>query len=465
MKSIKLISLLTLAFIFISGTIHLYDLPNYQDQDIPAYITKDNTPNDNAITDAGATLGRVLFYDKRLSANNTISCGSCHRQEFAFSDTAQVSVGLSGGVTGRHSMRLVNARFSEEDNFFWNERALSLEDQSTQPIQDHIEMGFSGNNGDPNMDSLITKLSALEEYRRLFDFVFGDPEITEDRMQSALAQFVRSIQSFDSRFDEGLAQVNNITQPFPNFTQEENRGKQLFLAPPNQGGAGCQGCHRGPEFDIDPASRNNGVISVAGQPGEVDLFNTRAPSLRDLVNPDGMLNGPLMHNGEFSTLMGVIEHYNAVPFNPQVNPTLDPRLSGGPQGGGQRLNLTQEDKEALVTFLHTLTGSNIYTDPKYSDPFEPDGKVVIEPTTTSVSDAGLKDFTIYPNPTRDFLVITADAVGQGQFTVFDLRGTPLQSGLWQKGQRIGLGGLPTGSYLIRIVDEKGQFTLLPLIKI
>ena len=267
MKSIKLAAFLGVALIFISGTIDLYDLPNYEDQDVPDYITKDNTPGNNEITDAGATLGRVLFYDKRLSVNNTISCGSCHQQQFAFSDTAQVSVGLSGGVTGRHSMRLVNARFSEEDNFFWNERAISLEDQSTQPIQDHIEMGFSGANGDPDLDSLISKLSDFEEYQRLFTFVFGDSEITEDRMQRALSQFVRSIQSFDSRFDEGLAQVNNIAQPFPNFTQEENRGKQLFLAPPAQGGAGCQGCHRGPEFDIDPASRNNGVISVAGQPG------------------------------------------------------------------------------------------------------------------------------------------------------------------------------------------------------
>jgi len=94
-----------------------------------------------------ATLGRVLFYDKQLSANGAIACASCHKQEFAFSDTAQQSVGLNGGLTGRHSMRLVNSRFADEVRFFWDERASSLEDQTTQPIQDHVEMGFSGENG------------------------------------------------------------------------------------------------------------------------------------------------------------------------------------------------------------------------------------------------------------------------------------------------------------------------------
>ena len=103
-----------------------------------------------------------------------------------------------------------------------------------------------------------------------------------------------------------------------------------------------------------------------------------------------------MHNGEFTTLMDVIEHYNAVPFNPQINPTLDPRLSGGAQGGGQRLNLSDQDKAALVAFLHTLTGSNIYTDPKYSDPFEPDGKVEVLPLTTSNDEELALDISIFP---------------------------------------------------------------------
>ena len=133
-----------------SSTLDLGNLFNYENQAVPSYITEDNTAG-NVITDEGATLGRVLFYDKNLSSNRTIACASCHIQEFAFSDTAVASQGVNG-TTGRHSMRLVNSRFSEEERFFWDERASSLEVQTTMPIQDHAEMGFSGTNGDPDLN-------------------------------------------------------------------------------------------------------------------------------------------------------------------------------------------------------------------------------------------------------------------------------------------------------------------------
>ena len=171
MKKIsKLVTLIGLLFILISGTIDLDDLFNYETQNIPSYITKDNTPETNQINNEITTLGRVLFYDKNLSENNTIACASCHQQAFAFSDPLTSSVGLNGGNTGRHSMRLVNSRFSNEEKFFWDERATSLENQVTQPIQDHIEMGFSGTNGDPDFNELIAKLSAIDYYQTLFDF-------------------------------------------------------------------------------------------------------------------------------------------------------------------------------------------------------------------------------------------------------------------------------------------------------
>jgi len=142
-------------------TIDFDNLPDYANQTIPNYITRDNMPFDNPITDEGAVLGRVLFYDTSLSVDNTVACASCHKQEFAFSDDNDVSEGVAG-VTGRHSMRLINARFSTESMFFWDERANSLEDQATQPIQDHVEMGFSGENGDPSFDDLIEKLEGIE---------------------------------------------------------------------------------------------------------------------------------------------------------------------------------------------------------------------------------------------------------------------------------------------------------------
>lgn len=341
------------------------NLPNYESQSTPAYITKDNTQG-NAISDEVATLGRVLFYDRKLSVDNQISCSNCHIQAFAFSDTAQLSLGINGR-TGRHSMRLVNAGFATEVNFFWDERAASLEDQTVMPIQDHIEMGYTGENGDSSLSDLVEKLKAINYYQELTRLAFGDAELSENRMKLALAQFVRSIQSFDSKYDQGYQQVNAHAPDFPNFTAEENLGKQLFTAPPGQGGAFCAACHMPPEFDINPMSLNNGVIGVAQDANAVDLNNTRSPSLRDLVNPDGMLNGPMMHNGEFNTLLSVVEHYNSIP-NDDGNTNLDGHLRRG-NFGTQQLNLTAAEKQAIVAFLKTLTGSNVYTDPKYSNPF------------------------------------------------------------------------------------------------
>lgn len=351
------------------------NLLNYANQGKPPYIIKDNSAG-NAITDAKATLGRVLFYDKNLSIDNSVSCGSCHKQEFAFSDTALLSAGVEGGVTGRHSMRLINTRFANEVRFFWDERAPTLEAQTTRPVQDHAEMGFSGQNGRPGINSLITKLSAIDYYRELFQFVYGNTTITEQRLQECLANFIRSIQSFDSKYDVGRAVVPNDGPPFPNFTAQENQGKQLFLQPAQfdntgnriGGGVGCQGCHRAPEFDIDPNSRNNAVTRRAvgnNTPGP-DLFSTRAPSLRDAVNVAGRSNGPFMHSGLFATLQNAVGHYNQIDIV-AGNTNLDPRLT--PAGNGQRLNMTPAEINAVVAFLRTLSGTNVYIDVRWSNPF------------------------------------------------------------------------------------------------
>ena len=344
---------------------------NYNDKYIPVYITKDNTPAGNPITNEAATLGRVLFYDKNLSLNNTIACASCHKQELAFGDNNSVSPGIDG-VTGRHSMRLINTRFSNENRFFWDERANSLEAQTTMPIQDHIEMGFSGENGDLNFNDLITKLENTSYYPDLFNFAFGSEEISEFRIQNALSQFIRSIQSFDSKYDDGRLLANNDAQPFTNFTAQENQGKQLFLQPANfnnqgvriSGGIGCAGCHQAPEFDIDSNTLNNGIIGTASGIG-TDFTNTRSPSLRDVVKIDGTANGQFMHIGVSSNLITVLNHYDVI--NTNGNPNLDPRLR--PNGIGQQLNMTQTEKDAVIAFLKTLAGANVYTDEKWSDPF------------------------------------------------------------------------------------------------
>ena len=351
--------------------IDLNNLANYAAQTKPAYIVKDNTGN-NPITNAKATLGRVLFYDKKLSIDNTISCASCHKQAFAFSDTALISSGVAGGLTDRHSMRLVNERFGVEAKFFWDERATNLENQTTQPIADHKEMGFSGQAGRAGIAALLAKLQATDYYNELFKFTYGDITVTEPRLQECLSQFIRSIQSFDAKYDVGRAQVNNDRQPFPNFTAQENAGKDLFLTPPvfdgNSsrigGGLGCNGCHNAPEFDIDPNTRNNGVIALAVGAGQ-DVNVTRAPTLRDLVNNRGDLNTRLMHTGGIRDLATAVSHYGGF-INDNRN--LDQRLK--PNGVNvQRLNLQPAEIAAVVAFLKTLAGTNVYTDKKWATPF------------------------------------------------------------------------------------------------
>ena len=342
------------------------NLPNYANPDYPVHYTADVLENDNApslnrVTDAGAALGRVLFFDKQLSRNNTVACASCHRQEIGFTDDLTLSDGFEGGKTGAHSMRLANANFYAGERMFWDKRALDLEDQSTMPIKDHTEMGFDDSVG--GIDSLLRKMEQIEYYPVLFERAFGTELITEERIQRALAQYVRSMVSTGSRFDEGYAQVfdpalpnNNLNVPFPNFSPQENNGKNLFLAPPPQG-AGCAGCHQPPTFALGPNSLSNGLDT-----GETTIF--KSPSLKNID-----IGGPYMHDGRFATLEEVIEHYNS---GVKPGPALDIRLTvpgpGGPQP--QLLNLSDNEKAALAAFLRTLTDEQLLADGKFADPFK-----------------------------------------------------------------------------------------------
>lgn len=392
------------------GVIDLAALPNYANQPRPFYIGRDNTPvfpgavpapfAPNIMTNKGATLGRLLFYDKRLSRNNTISCSSCHQQAHAFGDPATASVGV-GGTTARHAMRLVNARFGEFE-FFWDKRAPFLEQLATQPIRSPIEMGFSGTNGDPTFEDLLAKLSALPEYQLLFNAAFGSPGIDELRIQKALSQFIRSIQSFDTKYDSAVAGGGSFTGFFQSFTESENRGLRLFVRSDSDGGANCSKCHFEPGFSTLSLG-NNGVITAIG--GGTDLTVRKAPDLRNLVNPSGQLNAPLMHNGAFTSLAQVIDHYNAIPGD---NPDLSPILRR-PGGAVQNLNLTQQERLDIEAFLLTLSGTAIYADPKWSNPFRADGTITIVDTTLPPSQT--------VNLSTRMQVLTGDRVGIGGFII------------------------------------------------
>ena len=346
-------------------TLNFSALANYAAPVLPAYYDAtvsvlDNTPANNAITDKVATLGRVLFYDKRLSINDTISCSSCHQQANGFDDTERFSTGFSGvAFTTAHAMRLGNVRYYQPGSMFWDKRAASVEAQASQPIQHPIEMGFTAAAG--GIPALITKLNASAYYPDLFSFAFGDATITEARIQQALAQFERAMTSSSSRWDTAYAQVFNanannrgLGTTLPGFTTQEDRGRQLFIAGPNNGGAGCAACHQPPTFALAANSKSNGLDA-----GETVVF--KAPSLKNVG-----LSKAFMHDGRFATLEEVVEHYNS---GVKLGPALDTnRLA--PNGVPLRLNLSADDKAALVAFMKTLTDTSLTTDAKFSDPFK-----------------------------------------------------------------------------------------------
>jgi len=440
MKKTALLSIIFIATILLSSYIDLENLFDYETQIIPNYITQDNT-NTNNITNEGATLGRVLFYDKILSSNNTIACANCHLQERAFGDTAIQSIGVNG-ITGRHSMRLINSRFTNNQTFFWDNRADDLEKQTTMPIKDHIEMGYSGMNGDQDINQLTTLLSNKYYYPVLFNLAFGDYEITEERIQFSLAQFIRSIQSFDSKFDIGYAQSgNNFDIPFTNFTPLENEGKALFksgfLAVNGGAGFSCNQCHIEPYFTIFPAG-NNGVISISGTPNGADLTNTKSPSLRDIVNPDGTLNTPLMHDGSINSLEELLDHYETVApvFN---NPNLSFVLSSGP------FIISTNQKQAIIAFLKTLTGTDVYTNERWSNPFDSEGVLGF-----SIKQS-FKNISLYPNPVIDDLNIQID---EGDFIlkIYSLNGKEVLSTNLKSNITLDLSFLHTGIYILIIKD-------------
>lgn len=321
--------------------------PHYVGNNAPggSALAADNTPATNPITDAGATLGRVLFYDRRLSVNDKVACASCHSPQFAFADTARLSRGFNGGLTGRHSMGLANARFYQRGRFFWNERAASLEAQVLQPIQDPVEMGMT-------LPDLVTKLSLTSYYAPLFQAAFGTPAIDADRISRALSQFVRSLVSGTSRFDQAFASAP------PNFnaifTADELAGQAIYN---NQGG-GCVRCH-GTNAFISDDIHNTGLDATVTDVG-AGAGRFKAPSLKNIA-----LRAPYMHDGRFRTLEEVVDFYNA---GIQNNPNLDQRLRG-PNGQPQRLGLNQTQRNQLVAFLRTLTDDAFVNNPKFQSPF------------------------------------------------------------------------------------------------
>lgn len=375
-KAVVIYALIACKATVINDYLNLPEIPFDYSINLPSYFLTnaggqlptsidglDNTPNNNLTTDDGAKLGRVLFYDKNLSINRSTACASCHKQEEGFSDSRRLSLGFDGGTTRRHSMTLINAAYYQRGRFFWDERATTLEEQVLQPFQDPVEMGLT-------FEQISERVAAQPYYAELFINAFGTSEVTNEKIAAALAQFVRSIVSFQSSYDTGRAMVNSPGADFPNFTALENQGKQIFLRPLSNGGAACFGCHTTEAFvSANPGPQNNGLDANSNNDlgaGEVFIQNSifagrfKTSTLRNIE-----MTAPYMHDGRFQTLEEVVEHYNS---GIQNHPTLSAALKN-PDGTPVRLNLTETQKSALVAFLKTLPDPTISTEEKWSNPF------------------------------------------------------------------------------------------------
>lgn len=310
--------------------------------------------NANITTD-GATLGRVLFYDKLLSANNELSCASCHKQAFSFADNVQYSEGINGALTERNSPNINALAWNseaifgiDESPYFWDTRETDLEAMVLQPIEHKGELG-------KDLVVLVEKMENTEYYAGLFENAFGDATITPERIASALAQFVRSISSFNTKFD--WVQFGEDS-----FTAQEQQGFNIF-----QQSCDNRACHTRPHFGnaepmntgLDSEYTDQGLGSWTGT--EFHMGKFKSPTLRNVA-----LTAPYMHDGRFATLEEVIDFYSdEVAYHPNNDyewVTLNPTTFQG-------FNFSQTQKNALLAFLNTLTDPYLTTAEKWSNPF------------------------------------------------------------------------------------------------
>lgn len=321
--------------------------------EIPPGFPPPDIAADNPLTLEGVLLGRQLFYDPTLSGDSTQSCAGCHIPAFGFTDSAVAfSTGIQGLLGGRNAMALHNLAWHSV--FFWNGRAPSLREQSLMPIQDPLEM-------DASLASVIERLKASDRYQEGFRQAFGRNKIDEEHLGMAMEQFMLTIISGNSKFDQ-------VQAGMANFTASEQRGIALFNGEVNpnspNSGADCFHCHGG-VLATNHKLMNNGLDSVLTDLGlgeftgkATDDGKFKVPSLRNLA-----FTAPYMHDGRFNTLMEVLDFYNEDVQS--RSPNIDPGM--GQFHGGLNLNL--QNKMDILAFLNTLNDPSIVTDTLFQNPY------------------------------------------------------------------------------------------------
>lgn len=321
-------------------------------------------PADNPLTVEGIALGRRLFYEKKLSLDESMSCATCHDQAHAFTDRGFVfSEGITGEKGTRNSMQLVNLAWSP--NLFWDGRSNTLEEQAIDPVVNPLEMNSS-------WPLVVDRLKGHPEYPALFKRAFGTTGIDSVRVVKAIAQFERSLVSSDAKIDRYLRGEYTLTYM-------EREGKKLFeedrdvIRDPDTGeiigfvgGADCDHCHMGTASllltnhrfhnnGLDPWPLDSGLASITRDPADMGKFRT--PSLRNIS-----YTAPYMHDGRFKTLDEVIDFYSE---GLHVSPTIDPLMKNVAYGG---LNLSPMEKAQLKAFLLTFDDETFINNPAYGDP-------------------------------------------------------------------------------------------------
>ncbi|MBL8210899.1 MAG: c-type cytochrome [Bryobacterales bacterium] len=295
---------------------------------VPLGLLPVQFPKDNPYTPEKAELGHLLYYDTRLSADNSVSCGSCHHNAKAYTDNAPVSTGIRGQKGGRSAPTVINRAYSLAQ--FWDGRAATLEEQAIGPIANPIEMGETHEN-------VVAKLRKIPGYRALFLKAFGTEDFTIDHVAKAIATFERTVLSGNSPYDRYQAGQKKAMTP------DQIRGMDVYL---NK--AKCDQCHEGINFTSN-AYHNIGVGMDKPDPdvgryavtkSEADLGAFKTPTLRDIAR-----TAPYMHDGSLATLEEVVDYYDkgGIP-----NKNLDKTM--------KKLNLTAQEKKDLVAFLKALNG-------------------------------------------------------------------------------------------------------------
>jgi cytochrome c peroxidase len=291
-------------------------------------------PDDNPYSKAKADLGRFLYFDTRLSSDNSISCATCHEPSKAFTDLSEVSTGIGQQKGGRSAPTVINRAWSTEQ--FWDGRAPSLEEQAKGPLANPLEMTIE-KEADKAHEAVVARIKEVPGYAPLFEKAYGSPGIDIDRVARAVATFERTVYSGNAPYDR--YQDGNTSA----LTPEQVRGMNVFFKK-----AACDACHLGFNFTdgsyvnigigMDKPKPDLGRYTVTGREEDRGAFKT--PTLREIEH-----TGPYMHDGRFRTLEEVIDHYDKGGIR---NPYIDQRM--------KPLNLTEEEKADLVAFLKALSG-------------------------------------------------------------------------------------------------------------